>query len=183
MKGGKWRNTPGTLLKTILYWLLRLSERRILSTTGFEMLTYEQELKGGLDEPCGKDRKNHKTFVGRRNWYTHSCWLEWQSAFLDVWNFPVQHVCRRNRYHWLKHWREALVSAVVEFFFFLSLPKSAMQHCPFFFTRMFLLFRSRWAMADFPWVPNISMCKCARPLAMDNTIRRQLTVSRVVSWR
>ncbi|RLV90847.1 hypothetical protein DV515_00014302 [Chloebia gouldiae] len=38
-----------------------------------------------------------------------------------------------------------------------------MQHCPFFLTRMFLLLRSR----------------CARPLAMDSTMRRQLTVSSV----
>lgn len=29
-------------------------------------------------------------------------------------------------------------------------PRSAMQHVPFFFTRMFLDFRSLWAMAGFP---------------------------------
>lgn len=32
-------------------------------------------------------------------------------------------------------------------------PRSAMQHVPFFLIRMFLLFRSLWAMAGFPCVP------------------------------
>lgn len=31
-------------------------------------------------------------------------------------------------------------------------PRSAMQHVPFFFTRMFLDFRSLWAMAGFPGI-------------------------------
>lgn len=61
------------------------------------------------------------------------------------------------------------------------LPRSAMQHCPFFFTNTFLLLRSRCAMAGLPCVPKISTCKCARPLAMDSAIRRQLDASRVLS--
>lgn len=43
-------------------------------------------------------------------------------------------------------------------------PRSAMQQVPFFFTRMFLLFKSRWAMAGLPWVLKISVCRWHRPL-------------------
>lgn len=34
-------------------------------------------------------------------------------------------------------------------------PRSAMQHVPLFFTRMFLDFRSLWAMAGFPGIYDI----------------------------
>lgn len=43
-------------------------------------------------------------------------------------------------------------------------PKSAIQQVPFFFTRMFLLFRSRWAIAGLPWVLKISVCRWHKPL-------------------
>lgn len=35
-------------------------------------------------------------------------------------------------------------------------PKSAMQHVPFFFTKMFLLFISLWAIAGFPETKNLT---------------------------
>ena len=46
-------------------------------------------------------------------------------------------------------------------------PMSAIAHIPFRLTRMFLLFMSRWAMAGFPCVPKISVCKCTNPDAAE----------------
>ncbi|TNN39153.1 hypothetical protein EYF80_050682 [Liparis tanakae] len=50
-------------------------------------------------------------------------------------------------------------------------------------TRMFLLFRSRWAMAGFPSVPKISVCRCTRPQATDAAMARPSVVSTATRCR
>ena len=62
-------------------------------------------------------------------------------------------------------------------------PRSAMQHCRLLFTKMFLLFRSRWAMAGLPWVPKISTWRWTRPQMMEEANPRQVSTSRAVLCR
>lgn len=62
-------------------------------------------------------------------------------------------------------------------------PRSAMQHVPFFFTRMFLLLRSRWAMAGLPCVPKISVCRWQSPETAEYARRSSARVSSVVDLR
>ena len=49
-------------------------------------------------------------------------------------------------------------------------PRSPMAQDPEADTRMFLLLRSRWAMAGLPWVPWISRWRWVSPVAMSRQI-------------
>ena len=53
---------------------------------------------------------------------------------------------------------------------FTQRPRSAMTQVRSFFTRMFRDFRSRWAIAGLPCVPDISRWRCVSPLAMSRAM-------------
>lgn len=62
-------------------------------------------------------------------------------------------------------------------------PKSAIQQVPFFFIKMFLLFRSLCAIAGLPCVPYISVCRWHRPHAAEYASLRRALLSSVVHFR
>jgi hypothetical protein len=92
-------------------------------------------------------------------------------------NFILSHLTNRSKS------TTNITNLHTDLIYLTARPKSAIAHWPFLFTRMFLLLMSRCAIAGLPRVPNISVWRCATPLAAERARRRSDDRSSTCVWR